>query len=107
MAKFCPNCGEKTSEKAGYCPSCGAYLTPVLTKSEVEEKAKEFRENIEIFNLTKQIYIFTVYVIFFTAALYAWEVLNVPTWEWRLFGSLATAVAAVFIGRFLLNRYLL
>jgi uncharacterized membrane protein YvbJ len=107
MPRFCPNCGEKIPEQANYCSSCGAYITPVLSKSEVQEKAKEFRENIEIFNLTKQVHVFTVYVIFFTTALYAWEVLNVPTWEGRLFGSLAIAVAAVFTGRFLLNRYLL
>jgi len=102
MAKYCPNCGKSIAEEANYCPSCGAYIT-----GNVREKLKEFKENIEIFNLVKEVHIFTVYVIAFTAALYAWEILNIPSWEWRLFGSLATGVIAVFATQFILNRYLL
>jgi hypothetical protein len=39
--------------------------------------------------------------------LYAWQVLMISSWEWRLFGSLAIAVVSVLITRFLLTKYLL
>jgi len=102
MAKYCPNCGESTSDTAAYCSSCGAYLT-----EQVGEKVKELKENIEVFNLTKEALIFSIYIIAFTAGLFAWQVLDVPSWEWRLLGSLAIATVSVFVTRFLLNRYLL
>ena len=102
MARQCPNCGENTSETASYCSSCGAYIP-----ENIGEKVKELKENIEVFNITREALIFSVYIIAFTAALFAWQVLNVPSWEWRLVGSLAIAVVSVLITRFLLNRYLL
>ena len=102
MAKYCPNCGQETSENANYCSSCGAYIT-----ENIGEKVKELKEDIELYRLTKEVHIFTVYVITFTAALLAWQILNIPSWEWRLFSSLAIGVILVFIIRFLLNRYLI
>jgi len=95
MAKSCPNSGKDTSEKASNCPST----------ENVGEKVKELKDSIEIYNLTKEAYIFTVYIVAFTAALFVWDFLNVPSWEWRLFGSLAIGVLSVFISRFLLNKY--
>jgi len=102
MAKLCPKCGKEISEGATYCSSCGTYTT-----ENIGEKVTELKEHIEAFNLTKNALIFTVYVIAFTAALLAWQILNIPSWEWRLFSSLAIGVILVFIIRFLLNRYLL
>ncbi|HVN65143.1 MAG TPA: zinc ribbon domain-containing protein [Methanomicrobiales archaeon] len=102
MAKNCPNCGKDTSGTATYCSSCGAYIP-----ENVGEKVKELKENIEVFNITREALIFAVYIVAFTTALYAWQVLDVPSWEWRLLGSLAIAVLSVLITRFLLNRYLL
>lgn len=83
-----------------------AEITSTKTPPFIEEKEKELKENAEIFNLTKELHIFTVFVVSFTVALYAWGILNISSWGWRLFGSLATAVITVFVIRFLLNRYL-
>jgi hypothetical protein len=102
MPKYCPNCGDRISEIANHCSSCGAYIP-----ENIGEKINEFKENIEIFDLMKETVIFSVYIVAFTAALYAWQVLMIPSWEWRLIGSLAIAVLSVFITRFLLAKYLL
>ena len=102
MATYCQNCGTETSESAHYCSSCGAYIP-----ENVGEKVKELKENIEVFNLTKEAVIFSIYIVAFTAALYAWQVFDISSWELRLLGSLVIAVITVFITRSLLNRYLL
>ena len=102
MARYCPNCGKDTPDKAEYCPSCGAYTT-----EHVDDKVKELKENIEAFNLTKEALIFSIYIIAFAAALLAWQVLDIFSWVYRLLGSLLIAVVAVIIIRFLLNRFLM
>ena len=102
MAKNCPGCGGSVPETADYCPSCGAYIP-----ENIGEKVKEFEEDMQIFNLTKEAVIFLVYVVAFAGALYAWQILDIASWWWRLLGSLAIAVISVLITRFLITRYLL
>ena len=101
MEKYCSNCGKPVSDPANYCASCGAYIG-----KNIEGKVKEFREHVEILNLTKEVHIFTVYVVAFTAALNVWAILNIADWQLRLASSVFIGVLSVFITRFLLKRYL-